>query len=165
MLEMYNKNKPVLCSITDSTAFPVQHQGETPHVEMTLVSRSNNRACDDSFGMNEFLLGVTFDVPVGTYLVLYGTDDLLRRGYCMPQPKIVTSADSNEVRVVLEKKREVQDLDLPYRGGIIGVPHACHFTRMKRGKASTVVSQDSRPPQPAYSALSASVPASRRMFE
>lgn len=176
----YAKNAPILCTTTDVDALPLQREElrESPHFDMTIVARPNNRACDDSFALNEFELGVVFDLPPGVYLTLYGTDDLLRRGYCLSQPKIITRADAGvEVRVFLEKKREVEDLNLPYRGGIVGIAHACHYALVKRTTSTARASSHGAHPndggrfqQNTYPSMSggyaqATGNAARRLFE
>ena len=166
IVESYNKNEPLVCSVSDADAFPVQHAElrESPHFDLTIVARPNNRACDDSFALNEFDLGVTFDIPPGAYITIHGTHDLLRRGYCLPQTMIIARGiDHGDVRVFLEKKKEVQDLNLPYRGGLIGILHTCHYTRVKKGVRSTNNNNIQQQPllpqhlqQPSYSSITLS---------
>jgi hypothetical protein len=102
--------------------------------KITIVDRTGPEGrLEDKFqAPNEFTTKIKFFPPVGNYMMIYGTDELVKCGYFM-QPKIIQPFDSTDVKVTLVKYVDCQDLELPFEGGLEGVIMNCNYCHYRRG--------------------------------
>lgn len=163
LTEMYNAIPPLIYSTNHpDAAFPKRYDDADVHFPISLVERTLNRTDDAYQQTNEFDTTVTFQPPNGYYVELHGTDELLKRGYAMMQPKIVQPHSTAPVKVLLYKFLDKGDLDLPFNSGICGVLRQCNYDHIKRSKIA--VDETARPEQ-MFERGQSSLRPSRAMFD
>jgi hypothetical protein len=138
LVEMYNKNKPVLCTSNNPEALYPKRIDDTDCVfPISIVSRTNNRIDDQLQNFNEFSTDLHLSPPPGYFVEINGTDELQKRGYALLQPKFVQPRDSNSIlKVLLYKLIDNEDLQLPFPIGLVGVVRCANYTYIRRQKGS-----------------------------
>lgn len=139
LVDMYNKNKPVLYTSNNPEALYPKRNDETDCVfPITLVSRTNNRIDDQLQNFNEFTTELYLSPPPGYFIEINGTDELLKRGYALLQPKFVQPRDSNSlVKVILYKLVDNEDIQLPFPIGLIGVVRCANYSYIRKQKGGS----------------------------
>lgn len=69
---------------------------------------------EDSVGrVTWFKTGLKLNIPKGHYVSIYGSDDVVDRGYSLPQPLFFMGEDV-EIEIPLLKFEEQDDIELPH---------------------------------------------------
>lgn len=103
--------------------------------KITIVDRCGPEGrLEDKFqAPNEFTTKLKFFPPVGYYVEIVGTDELVKCGYFMPHPKIVEPHDSGDVKVTLIKYVDSQDIEMPFEGGLQAVIRSSNYCHCRKG--------------------------------
>jgi hypothetical protein len=138
LIDLYNKNKPVLYTSNNPEALHPKRNDETDCVfPITIVSRTNNRIDDQLQNFNEFSTELFLSPPPGYFIEINGTDELQKRGYALLQPKFVQPRDSSSlVKVTLFKLVDNEDIQLPFPTGLIGIIRCANYTYIKKQKGT-----------------------------
>lgn len=94
---------------------------------ISIVQRTHGRMDDSVHDYNDFLIGLSFQLPADYYIEIHGTDNLLNAGYELPHVKILESCENldvdniNERMVKLKKYTDGAMLPLPFYDGLRGV--------------------------------------------
>uniref|UniRef100_A0A6C0JRZ0 Uncharacterized protein n=1 Tax=viral metagenome TaxID=1070528 RepID=A0A6C0JRZ0_9ZZZZ len=135
LVEMYNKIKPIFCcSNNPDSNFPKKNDESDVSFPLSIVSRPDNRLEDSIQNINDFSTEMCFSSPLGYYIEIHGTDELLRRGYFLPQPKIIQPKDSSIIKIKLYKYQDVEDLTLPFHSGLSFILKNCNYAHLKKQK-------------------------------
>ena len=94
--------------------FPTKERSCHVGWEVTLISRTENRAEDETNEINDFGTGIHISPPKGYFLELVACRSLHRHGYMLPGPLIIEPGNRGELIVPLFKFRETDDLSLPF---------------------------------------------------
>lgn len=134
-VELYNKLPPLLLSTNNPEATFQQKNDETDcSFPISIVSRAGDRLDDQLQSINEFNTDMSFQPPKGYYVTLYGTNELIKRGYCLLQPVIIQPRNTNPIKVFLYKFSDKDDLALPLPVGLCGVLHCANYAHIKKQK-------------------------------
>jgi hypothetical protein len=102
--------------MSDGVSFPI-----------SIVQRTHNRMDDSVHDYNDFLIGLSFKLPVDHYIELHGTENLLNAGYELPHMKIIEGGDHLEVdnindrMIKIKKYTDGAMLPLPFYDGLKGI--------------------------------------------
>lgn len=106
---------------------PFKQRQSDVSLELTLVSRVDNRTEDNVGEVNLFDTGLSAVIPLGTYLEIIASPQLYKAGYMLAHGShIIQPEDRNNIVVPLYKFKDGPDLELPFRAAQI-VPRAAHY--------------------------------------
>lgn len=133
LVDLYNKIKPVHYATNNPESnFPRKRDETDCTFPISIVSRTGNRIDDQLQGINEFSTDMVFIPPIGFYIEIHGTDELLKRGYALFQTKIVQPKSVTPVRIQLYKFTDSEDLTLPFHSGLSLVLRHCNYAHLKK---------------------------------
>jgi hypothetical protein len=136
LVELYNRNKPVLFLTNSPEALPPKRNDDTDCIfPVSIVCRTNNRIDDQLQNFNEFSTELTLSPPPGFFLEINGTDELQKRGYALIQPKYIQPKDSNSIiKVLLYKLVDNEDLPLPFPVGLVATVKCANYAYIRKQK-------------------------------
>ncbi len=94
--------------------FPAKENVNDVEWNITLVSRTDNRAEDETGEINYFNTGLHIKPPKGYFLELIASKALYRTGYMLTGPVIIEPDNKGELIVPLYKFRDSEDIELPF---------------------------------------------------
>ena len=120
----------------DGVSFPI-----------SIVQRTHNRIDDSVHDYNDFLIGLSFKLPVDYYIEIHGTENLLNAGYELPHMKIIEGNanldvdDINERMIKLKKYTDGAMLPLPFYDGLKGIAK-CRDKMLLHSQLGTFTKKD-----------------------
>jgi len=142
--QLYNKINPLLY-ISGNHEFPPQRfagQDSNATFPIPIFDRTNKRIDDVLMGFNEFTTDIAFLPPVGYYVEITGTNELLKRGYILPHTIKVQPNNTGPVKLLLLKIHDVEDLHVPFQDGLQGTLCATNYTHIKRKTGVKIAEPD-----------------------
>jgi len=102
--------------LNPTAELPVKVRQSDIGYDLTLISRSDNRAEDNVHEVNMFSTGLAVTPPPGYYFELMVRSSLHRNGYMLATgTSIIDPEYTGELLVPLYKFKQSPDLDLPFR--------------------------------------------------
>ncbi len=99
-----------------SAEFPFKENPSNIGYDVTLISRTENRAEDDTGDVNNFHTGIAVSPPIGHYIEVIVKPSLYKHGYTLATGVLVIDPDDKgELIIPLHKFKEAEDLELPFR--------------------------------------------------
>jgi len=95
--------------------FPRREQDSQIGRFVYLIGRKDSRAEDDAHEINYFTTGISMCPPADHYIEVVALPEMLKLGYMLPGPIIISPGNSQELVVPLFKFRECEDIELPIR--------------------------------------------------
>jgi hypothetical protein len=154
LIELYNSIPPLICSTNNPDAsIPKRYDETDQYFPISIVSRTLNRIDDTIQQINEFDTGISFTCKLGYYVEIHGTDELLKRGYSLPHPKLILPRNQGTIKLLLYKFSDKSDLELPFHSGLCAVLRSSNLSHIKKSKnttpdTTTINYADRRPSSP-----------------
>ncbi len=108
------EDKILVQKVHPQAEFPTKERPCHVGWEVTLISRTENRAEDETGEINDFGTGIHVTPPEGYFLEMIASRSLHRHGYMLPGPVIIEPGARGELMVPLFKFRESDDISLPF---------------------------------------------------
>nr|QBK86603.1 MAG: trimeric dUTP diphosphatase [Marseillevirus LCMAC102] len=110
-----------------SAEFPFKENPSNIGYGVTLISRTENRAEDDTSDVNNFHTGIAISPPIDYYIEVIAKPSLHKHGYILANGVLVIEPDDKgELIIPLYKFKEAEDLELPFCGVQLMVRPAVH---------------------------------------
>lgn len=95
---------------------PFKEEQSDVRYNLTLISRTENRAEDDTGEVNDFGTGLNIHVPQGYYFEMVAHPHLHKHGYMLASGvQIIDDTHTGEITVSLYKYKDAEDLELPFQ--------------------------------------------------
>lgn len=99
-------------------------------LELTAITRVDNRTEDNVGEVNLFDTGLQAIIPAGTYLEIVANPSLYKQGYMLAHgTHIIQPEDRSNIVIPLYKFKDGPDIELPFRVAQL-LPHSAHYTRV-----------------------------------
>lgn len=108
------EGKIIVQKLRPQSEFPTKENSSDVGWNVTLVSRTENRAEDETGEINDFNTGIRVSPPEGYFLEAIAVKSLHRTGYMLTGPVIIESGSKGELIIPLYKFRETDDIELPF---------------------------------------------------
>ena len=144
---MLKNNKPIYLKYSIIRSMgdnKLEHKNEyDSKIYLSLAERTDARSEDIEYTFCEFFLGISFNIPVGYYLEINGTDSLIKRGFWLPHPIFVFPKQTDEIKVRLYKIKDTgEDILLPFRNCLVGILHDSNY-HFLQSESKQVISNNS----------------------
>jgi|GEM_PF-5334110 len=102
--------------VNPSAEYPTKRFEMDPAFDVTLIARKDNRSEDNTHEVNYFHTGLMIVPPHGYHVEFIADEKLHFSGYTLATGLSVHSMTNQEVMIPLIKFKEVEDIQLPFRG-------------------------------------------------
>ena len=118
---------PIIIKKIAATAEIPTKDNENFIYDISIISRANQRTDDINYDVNIFNTGLSIKPPKGYYAEIYGSQELLNAGYMLSSPVIVSQQSfEDEIVLPLYKFKDTEDIELPFRAGIMIIRECLH---------------------------------------
>lgn len=131
--------------ILPNAEFPQKERTQQVGYDITLVSRTENRAEDDIGEVNSFATGIILSPPEGYYLEIIAKNTLHKHGYSLANGvEIVSPGNKSELIIPLFKFKDTEDINLPFQAVQMILKPAvyAHLSNMKSGNNNRYLESD-----------------------
>lgn len=102
-----------------------------------IYKRVGDRIQDDFQNINEFSTSIVFNCPVDSYITITGSNQLLKAGYKLPHPVVITHGNKEEVIIYLEKFADKDDLLVPFHNVLKAVVNTSSYAHLRKIKGNS----------------------------